>query len=170
MDAGFQGFEVSPKRDCPHARKTSRGGVLPESFSLEASPGQNCQFEECSYAPPASGKASELTNMWMCLTCNKTFCGRVVHGHAVSHAKNTGHTIALGFDDLSFWCYGESDGCSGCDFYVDNYSLEDLHPSYSWAHKLKFGSVPETPNFAANARASSDSGISLVLETVSPKK
>jgi hypothetical protein len=40
---------------------------------------------------------------WYCLQCHVAFCGRFAQGHMLAHYEATGHCVAAGFDDLSFW-------------------------------------------------------------------
>lgn len=50
----------------------------------------------------------------------------------LEHNAETGHLIAAGFEDLSFWCYG-------CNSYLNHLSIKPVYDSYCVLHKDKFG-------------------------------
>eukprot|EP00759_Apiculatamorpha_spiralis_P041207 PhF_6_TR39823/c0_g1_i1/m.59217 len=81
------GIAVTVLPDCPH---TPQVHLAPSQVVDIGAPCATC------------GNAGEN---WMCCTCGVTLCGRHVNGHMVEHNTTTGHPIACGFMDISFWCY-----------------------------------------------------------------
>jgi len=73
--------------------------------------------------------------VWMCLSCHFIGCGRHAQGHMAMHVEETGHPIALGFDDLSFWCYQ-------CDSYLHHLLMGRIFEVYSQMCEIKFGERP----------------------------
>ena len=69
---------------------------------------------------------------WLCLSCHSVHCGRFASSHARKHAAATGHLIACGLADLSFWCYR-------CDSYLHHLSMQPVYLAYRTLHQLKFG-------------------------------
>ena len=76
---------------------------------------------------------------------------------------DTGHFVLLGYDDLSCWCYGASDGCpGGCDNYVDPFAIEKLRPVFNSLHRAKFGvnaSFPSTSTYGKSNGQAGDEAI-----------
>jgi hypothetical protein len=93
---------------------------------------------------------------WICMCCKKTFCGRHVRGHMVDHFQLTGHCVALGWSDLSFWCFH-------CDAYLDAYNIPNLKPLYSKYHYEKFGEVPPGMDCSGGDGAVFQEGMTLHL-------
>lgn len=56
---------------------------------------------------------NEIVENWICLGCNKLYCGRYVNKHMLQHYNSTNHSIAISMLDLSLWCYS-------CNSYVSN--------------------------------------------------
>ena len=69
---------------------------------------------------------------WLCLQCHAFRCGRFARGHARDHFTASGHSIACGLDDLSFWCYS-------CESYLHHLSMQPVFSMYQTLHLLKFG-------------------------------
>jgi uncharacterized UBP type Zn finger protein len=69
---------------------------------------------------------------WLCLQCHGFRCGRFARGHARAHFASTGHSIACGLEDLSFWCYS-------CESYLHHLSMQPVFSMYKTLHLLKFG-------------------------------
>ena len=144
-------FEIHPRSDCPHAAAQAPAAVPAGGVVL----GGRCSAAGCPVAfgvPSADGsaKSAGVNPLWACVTCGAKFCGRAQHGHGVAHARATGHCLLLGEADLSFWCYGPSEGCAGCDGYVDQLLIPSLHGVYTAFHVAKFGEAP--PQGAMPAR------------------
>ncbi|XP_014676290.1 PREDICTED: histone deacetylase 6-like [Priapulus caudatus] len=104
-------FAVVPKSWCPHLE------------CVEAPPGGSIDV-----AQPCATCGDTKEN-WICLTCYKVFCGRMIRGHMVDHGSDAGHPLTLSFSDLSAWCYP-------CDAYVHHAALV---PPKRAAHVAKFG-------------------------------
>lgn len=68
---------------------------------------------------------------FVCLSCGIVLCGRWRSAHMLKHATETGHQIACGFQDLSFWCYG-------CDGYLNHLTIRPIYDAYCELHKMKF--------------------------------
>ena len=80
-----------PIKDCPHANVHAQA-LTAVSAELAAAL-QKCQAAGCDNAK----------ENWFCLTCHTVLCGRFAHGHMLEHKNSTGHCIAMGLDDISFW-------------------------------------------------------------------
>eukprot|EP00943_MAST-04B_sp_MAST-4B-sp1_P007678 g7678.t1 len=153
-DGGFNplGYQIIPSSKCKHAltahQNPTRGVSLNDILKCSV---DSCEFNSIKVEP------QEVTNIWFCVTCLKSFCGRCCNAHGITHAQTTNHTVLIGFDDLSCWCYGESDNCpGGCDSYVDPFAIEKLRPVFSWLHHLKFGSDPTFPSINSTTSNSND--------------
>uniref|UniRef100_A0A1B0FAE5 Protein deacetylase HDAC6 n=1 Tax=Glossina morsitans morsitans TaxID=37546 RepID=A0A1B0FAE5_GLOMM len=105
-------FAVVPLKSCPH---------LSQLQTAEAPKYINTTSTCCECLSKAEN--------WMCLTCQKTLCGRYVNEHMLYHNLNTSHPLALSLSDLSVWCYP-------CEAYIDN---KKLHVYKNLAHRHKFG-------------------------------
>ena len=87
----------------------------------------------------ASGEACLASGeVWQCLSCPHRGCGRYAAAHASSHAEAAGHSLALGFADLSVWCYA-------CSAYLDVFRIPALHAVFAAAHEVRFGEPPALP-------------------------
>ena len=152
------GFQVHPKKFCPHVHNLPLD--IPE-------PAKTIMLEEvlkCSVEENCSAEDGPYSNIWVCCTCLRSFCGRGANGHGIAHAKETGHVQLLGMDDLSVWCYGQDDGCSGCDSYLDAFHITELHPVFTWAYRLKFNN--EEPSFPRSAQRQNGNDHAAVVETL----
>ncbi|CAI5448176.1 unnamed protein product [Caenorhabditis angaria] len=107
----FAGHTVIPLRDCPHLTQVAE---IPET-GVDA-------FKTCN-------ECNIQAEVWTCLTCYQSHCGRFVNEHAIRHYETTNHPMALSLADLSAWCYP-------CESYVHN---PVLTPAKSSAHESKFG-------------------------------
>ncbi|KAK8626919.1 hypothetical protein V6N13_134548 [Hibiscus sabdariffa] len=63
--------------------------------------------------------------------CNSRF----VNKHMLEHYKQTTHSVALSYSDLSVWCFA-------CDSYLDAQLIQQLRPVHETAYILKFGEAP----------------------------
>ena len=72
---------------------------------------------------------------WLCLKCHVVFCGRFAEGHMVRHFEETGHALAAGLDDISFWCYQ-------CESYIYHRTVPKLYDAYHKLTVLKFHEPP----------------------------
>ncbi len=84
---------VSPKTDCPHILKN----VLCPINEFEKIPFFQLKCEHCS----------EKSELWLCITCCRAYCGRYINNHYYSehYSKNKSHSICISLLDLSVWCY-----------------------------------------------------------------
>ncbi len=83
---------ISPKTDCTHISMINFYPI--EKFIY-------LDFEEfkCEYC-------NEKKELWICLTCAKSYCSRYINKHFINHSKeNNNHIIGLSMLDLSVWCY-----------------------------------------------------------------
>ena len=81
------------------------------------------------------GDASES---WVCLGCEKVFCGRFTEGrHAVEHWMNTGtgHSVVMSLKDGTVWCYL-------CREYQDHGASSALSSFYAAFHMARHGEPP----------------------------
>jgi len=109
------GFSVHPKEDCPHFGsqiKMNIASLLNDQFNKNTC--HTCK---------------DQTENWMCLNCGETFCSRYVKGDAKQHFKDSGHTVAISFSDISIWCYS-------CDDYITHPLLTGI---IQQLQKAKFG-------------------------------
>ena len=84
---------VSPKKDCSHIKWNSFLSVNDfKNISF-----QNLKCENCS----------EISELWICITCGKAYCGRYVNNHYYEnhYLKQKDHCICISMLDLSVWCY-----------------------------------------------------------------
>ncbi|KAG6710130.1 hypothetical protein I3843_06G159300 [Carya illinoinensis] len=72
---------------------------------------------------------------WLCLCCKEVLCSRFVNKHMLQHYQQTNHCLALGYSDLSIWCFS-------CDAYLDAQMIQQLRPVHEIAYILKFGEAP----------------------------
>ncbi|XP_020290831.1 histone deacetylase 6 isoform X2 [Pseudomyrmex gracilis] len=103
-------FAVIPLLDCPHVDTVN--DVPPNGIDV-ASPCAEC------------GSTAEN---WICLQCYTVHCARYVNQHAMQHAEEHEHPIALSFTDISVWCYG-------CESYINH---PRLYPARNAAYQSKF--------------------------------
>ncbi|CAL8098561.1 unnamed protein product [Calicophoron daubneyi] len=104
-------FAVTPLISCPH--------LLCVKNDPEWRPDFNAACNQCE----------QKDEVWICLSCYTTGCGRYANGHMLEHFQDTNHPITLSMADLSFWCYL-------CESYIDSDILWDIKQV---AHKAKFG-------------------------------
>ena len=85
---------VEPNKNCSHIHSVN---LLPiQKFNKIPFHLQKC--ENCS----------ENKELWICLTCGKSFCGRYKNNHYYLHykdSKSNSHFICISLIDLSVWCY-----------------------------------------------------------------
>lgn len=122
---------------------TYPGSVPLTLFALHSLPISNSPSPPSPSPPPttvtqACGKCPNSSENWMCLQCNKIFCGRFAKGHMVEHNEETGHAIACGLDDLSFWCYK-------CESYLSHLHIRKIYDLYKELHVVKFGEALLVP-------------------------
>jgi histone deacetylase 6 len=162
------GYQIQPLRKCKH---TDSANDNPQ-VELRLNDLLKCSVENCEFGTMEGDDLlkndNHLTNMWICVTCLKTFCGRSLNAHGIKHAQDTGHFVLLGYDDLSCWCYGASDGCpGGCDNYVDPFAIEKLRPVFNSLHHAKFGvnaSFPKSTRCKSNGQAGDETIDNMALE------
>ena len=124
QDPDLDGFEIYPKKNCPHIHFINPGDVIGNINGTRIAEG--CQ---------TCGEAEEN---WLCLTCNSLLCGRMKNQHMLQHAEAslfanfdnpTEHILCASLMDLSFWCYA-------CNSYVTS---PVLTPIFNELHLVKFG-------------------------------
>ncbi|TPP60818.1 Histone deacetylase 6 [Fasciola gigantica] len=107
-------YAVTPITSCPHVTQIAvRSDWTPNVHST------------CS-------SCTQTEEIWVCLLCHETGCGRYAQAHMLEHYKTTGHPIALSFADLSTWCYQ-------CESYIKSPVLNELQRI---VHRAKFGEDP----------------------------
>ena len=77
----------------------------------------------------------EMREMMICLHCGEVFCGRYIAAHAVAHHAATGHSVVMGAQNLSVWCYE-------CDTNIDT-RLPELEGFHSEALRQWMDVAPE---------------------------
>jgi len=93
MDCDLDGFEIYPKKNCPHVGQVDVREILcsiPEDIMA-----RGCEI------------CKEPEENWLCLFCYKLLCGRLKNQHMLLHAtkEHTSHVLCASMMDLSFWCY-----------------------------------------------------------------
>ena len=70
---------------------------------------------------------------WFCLKCHLILCGRYGNQHMMEHyqSSNNSHCMAMGINDLSFWCFE-------CDDYINHLSVKAVWDFYLIAHVARF--------------------------------
>eukprot|EP01084_Bolivina_argentea_P315839 547339_1 len=86
--------------------------------------------------PICSTTDCDKSECWLCLQCHRIFCGRDGNQHMMAHyaiyeSTDISHCMAMGINDLSFWCYK-------CENYINHLSVKKLWGCYSRAHMAKF--------------------------------
>jgi hypothetical protein len=70
----------------------------------------------------------------------------------LKHSTSTGHVVAAGFGDLSFWsvsCHSSfrhermSNRCYACDSYLHHLSMRPIWEAYRQLHVIKFNEPPK---------------------------
>lgn len=97
----MQFHSINPISHCPHQNELINTNINPNDIEYLCS------------------KCNCINEPWICLTCGICLCGRFDNKHMIEHVKEANHFIVLGFEDLSVWCYGISDNCNGCDYYIN---------------------------------------------------
>ncbi|KAH9655720.1 hypothetical protein KPL70_022408 [Citrus sinensis] len=69
---------------------------------------------------------------WLCLCCKEVLCSRYVNKHMLRHYREKNHSVALGYSDLSVWCFA-------CDAYLNAQPILQLRPVHETSYVLKFG-------------------------------
>ncbi|KAL0265975.1 UNVERIFIED_CONTAM: hypothetical protein PYX00_011692 [Menopon gallinae] len=105
-------FETS-KADCPHV------SVSPKT-ALSA-PGRRCSADACGVE----------SNLWMCLSCGYTGCGRRQYGvegngHSLQHFEALGHPVSV-FVESTGGDGSNDTFCYVCDTFVVNTQTRDMH-------------------------------------------
>lgn len=137
------GYLVNVAEDCPHTASLLPAEEAAGLFPVPTGAASAAAATEPSLACNTCGDPSEV---WMCLCCaGATGCSRFVAGHAKAHAKESGHSIALGVNDGSAWCFV-------CELYLDTFAPK-LQPFLQAFHQWKFGEASPAPG----AGESSDS-------------
>lgn len=115
-EAEAEGCWIEPLSICPHVGQSAPFVSLPRFDS----PCERCGDEK---------------ENWVCLTCNTVLCGRYRGAHMLEHNKLSKHPFAMGFRDLSVWCFT-------CSAYLDAEVVPELKPHHAALHLMKFGEAP----------------------------
>ncbi|KAH9574084.1 hypothetical protein CY35_01G036900 [Sphagnum magellanicum] len=110
---------VEAHTDCAHLNKVTSG------------------LENLARFDAPCSKCEDPKENWLCLTCHEVDCGRFVNGHMLAHSAEADHPLAIGFRDLSVWCFA-------CEHYLDAQVIPQLRPVFDALHLMKFG-VPAPP-------------------------
>jgi len=115
---------VEPKHSCPHIA----AAVSDSPLALEPAKELFNIDHQCHHAGCTSTE-----ELWFCLNCFKSHCGRYQRGHGLEHSQSSPHCrVSMSLSDLNTWCYT-------CDGYV----LSDpILPHYVVLHLAKFGRLP----------------------------
>ena len=120
---------------------SSEGAVMSFAINVEA-PCATCTAAAMDKSDEATAAAElalilppEMREMMICLHCGEVFCGRYIAAHAVAHHAATGHSVVMGAQNLSVWCYE-------CDTNVDT-RLPELEGFHSEALRQWMDVAPE---------------------------
>eukprot|EP00004_Rigifila_ramosa_P014423 TRINITY_DN3286_c0_g1_i2.p1 TRINITY_DN3286_c0_g1~~TRINITY_DN3286_c0_g1_i2.p1 ORF type:complete len:505 (-),score=115.23 TRINITY_DN3286_c0_g1_i2:22-1536(-) len=119
-------FSVTPKTDCPHVEPLAAA-----ASALAAALPSTTSCSQCDHRD----------ENWVCVSCRAVNCGRYAREHAAQHNATAGHPIALGWADLSVWCYS-------CEAYIVSPHLGALLGAASAA---KFPAAPAPARATAPA-------------------
>ena len=101
-------MDIEPERNCPHIDKSNLFPIL----NFSKLPFHRLKCENCD----------ENNELWICITCGKSYCGRYKNNHFYSHYINNNkenHNICIGILDLSIWCYKcQTEGFSDLGSYI----------------------------------------------------
>jgi len=101
---------------CPHVDTAIN---IPDEISFDDT---TCSVADC-----------QETECWFCLSTHKVLCGRYGNQHMLSHyEEDPTRCIAMGLNDLSFWCYR-------CNDYINHLSIKRVWDVYAIAHVARFG-------------------------------
>ena len=152
---GGRGFQIVPLQASRHLNSNHMNEMAPQSESMRVFAQRLGNVKQCQ-------ECGETEDIWICLKCYRTFCGRGANGHALAHSELTGHKLCMSYSDLSVWDYGH-------EAYLDALTIPELKAVYSVAHTVKFGQPPPLPASSspssAPAAASSAAPL-LVLEQI----
>ncbi|KAK8814215.1 hypothetical protein WA158_008077 [Blastocystis sp. Blastoise] len=126
-------YAITPITHCMHDAKC----VVPNCYyKLKSifSTKNNCHCCKCY----------KTENLWICCGCLQLFCGRDQNRHMIIHAQLTDHTICCSVEDLSFWCFGETDDCVGCDYYIDEFTNPHINEIYRYLIDIRESLENET--------------------------
>ncbi|KAF2841828.1 hypothetical protein M501DRAFT_928032 [Patellaria atrata CBS 101060] len=79
---------------CPVCRYTQNDSMLSRAHNLDGDGPEN----ECSVC-------GSTTNLWICLICGNTGCGRYDEAHAFAHYEATSHSYAMDIETQHVWDY-----------------------------------------------------------------
>jgi len=113
------GFQIMPKKDCPHSQKEVQPQRLPAANEVA-----DLLRKPCSLC-------NELDENMICAFCMTVCCGRHARSHMIKHHERTNHCIVIGVQDLSFWCYK-------CEAYLDPTYMPEVAYVYNELHLGKF--------------------------------
>jgi hypothetical protein len=75
------------------------------------------------------------SELWVCLHCEKVFCGRFANRHGVIHWMNTKHSVLMSLSDGTIWCYL-------CREYQHHDASSVLSSFYAAFHMARHGEAP----------------------------
>ena len=75
------------------------------------------------------------SELWVCLHCEKVFCGRFAKRHGVIHWMNTKHCVLMSLSDGTIWCYL-------CREYQHHDASSVLSSFYAAFHMARHGEAP----------------------------
>ena len=101
-------MNVNPIRNCPHIQAINFCPI--NEFSKL--PINRLKCENCD----------ENNELWICITCGKSFCSRYINNHFYNHYitnNKENHNICISFLDFSIWCYKcKTEGFSDIGSYI----------------------------------------------------
>ena len=126
--ASDKGGLAPHKNHCPHVTQAIdipldiASKLIPISIFNGNNGNVTCSVPDC-----------DKGECWLCLKCHQIFCGRYGNQHMIMHyiSTQTEHCMAMGINDLSFWCYK-------CENYINHLSVKKVWDFYSVAHIARF--------------------------------
>lgn len=137
------GFSVTPKSNCPHIASNSfiiyEPFINPQSSSATTTSSKSIASSETIYSENLKcSLCSVIDEVWVCLRCGFSGCGRFKNKHMLKHASNQTAAsctpvVAMSLADLSTWCFV-------CDDYITHPKLEI---PFRELHHAKIGQYPQ---------------------------
>lgn len=147
---------------CPVCRYTQS-----PSFTFPF-PRPNSEYDSALAIEPACSVCSTTTNLWVCLICGNTGCGRYDEAHAYAHYEESSHCYAMDISTQHVWDYA-GDGyvhrliqnkpdamppsSSAALVRGNSYSGKDRHPNAAFREERLEGSDDMVPREKMDAMA-----------------
>ena len=118
-------YSVCPYKHCPHIISFP---LCPLDKFKEVIDFSSLKCKNCE----------EKNELWICLKCGESYCGRYIKSHYLDHyINNNEHCICISALDLSVWCYQcTTPGFDDPGSYIES---DKVMPYYIALSDAKFG-------------------------------